>query len=58
MSILHPVQLTTDELNVIAELVSDAVAYLPDPEDQPEPGSFADVVQKLAAKFPLSKVAS
>lgn len=58
MSILHPVQLTTDELNVIAELVSDAVAYLPDPQDQPEPGSFADVVQKLAFKFPSSKVAS
>lgn len=58
MSILHPVQLTTDELNVIAELVSDAVAYLPDPEDQPEPGSFADIVQKLASKFPSSKVAS
>jgi len=58
MSILYPVQLTTDELNVIAELVSDAVAYLPDSEDQPEPGSFADVVQKLVAKFPSSKVAS
>tara|TARA_Y100000004_G_scaffold163995_1_gene193797 strand:+ start:1393 stop:1569 length:177 start_codon:yes stop_codon:yes gene_type:complete len=58
MSILHPVQLTKDELNVIAELVNDAVAYLPDPEDQPQPGSFADVVQKLAAKFPLSKVDS
>ena len=57
MSILYPVQLTTAELNVIAELVSDAVAYLPDPEDQPEPGSFADVVQKLAVKFPLPKVA-
>jgi hypothetical protein len=46
------------EIDLLAELVSDAVAYLPDTEDQPEPGSFADLIQKLAVKFPTNKVAS
>lgn len=46
------------EIDLLAELVSDAVAYLPDTEDQPEPGSFADLIQKLAVKFPSNKVAS
>ena len=40
------------EIDVIGELVKDAVDYLPDPEDQPQPGSFAAVVTKLQRLFP------
>lgn len=47
MARLHNVGFTSAQIEVLAELVSDAVAYLPDPEDQPEPGSFAAVIQKL-----------
>ena len=47
MALLHNVGFTSAQIEVLAELVSDAVAYLPDPEDQPEPGSFAAVIQKL-----------
>jgi len=44
--------LTDAEIDVIGELVKDAVDYLPDPEDQPQPGSFAAVVTKLQGLFP------
>ena len=47
MAKIHQIGFTAEQIEVLAELVSDAVAFLPDPEDQPEPGSFADVVQKL-----------
>ena len=44
--------LTDAEIDVIGELVKDAVDYLPDPEDQPQPGSFAAVVTRLQRLFP------
>jgi hypothetical protein len=44
--------LTDAEIDVIGELVKDAADYLPDPEDQPQPGSFAAVVTKLQRLFP------
>ena len=55
---INLISFSAEEVEVLAGLVNDSVEFLPDPEDQPEPGSFADVVQKLAAKFPSSKVSS
>jgi len=47
----YPVYLTTVEINLIYELARDAANSLPDPYDQPEPGSWADHVQKLDETF-------
>tara|TARA_Y100000004_G_scaffold56700_1_gene63068 strand:- start:1197 stop:1403 length:207 start_codon:yes stop_codon:yes gene_type:complete len=55
MARLHNVGFTSAQIEVLAELVSDAVAYLPDPEDQPEPGSFAAVIQKLDGQMQALK---
>ena len=55
MAKIHHIGLTSAQIEVLAELVSDAVAYLPDPEDQPEPGSFAAVIQKLDAQMKTLK---
>jgi hypothetical protein len=55
MARLHNVGFTSAQIEVLAELVSDAVAYLPDPEDQPEPGSFAAVIQKLDREMQILK---
>lgn len=55
MAKIHHIGLTSAQIEVLAELVSDAVAYLPDPEDQPEPGSFAAVIQKLDGQMKTLK---
>ena len=52
MALLHNIGgFTSAEIEVLAELVNDSVEFLPDPEDQPEPGSFADIVIKLNEKL-------
>jgi len=48
---INLISFSEQEIEVMAELLSDAAAYLPDPEDQPEPGSFADIVIKLNQKM-------
>lgn len=55
MAILHQISFTCEQIELLAELVGDAVAYLPDPDDQPEPGSFADLAQKVNHKMQVSK---
>jgi len=56
MALLHNIGgFTSAEIEVLAELVNDSVEFLPDPEDQPEPGSFADIVIKLNNKLQISK---
>ena len=56
MALLHNIGgFTSAEIEVLAELVNDSVEFLPDPEDQPEPGSFADIVIKLNKKLQISK---
>ena len=55
MAKIHHIGFTSAQIEVLAELVSDAVAYLPDPEDQPEPGSFAAVIQKLDGQMKTLK---
>ena len=56
MALLHNIGgFTSAEVEVLAELVNDSVEFLPDPEDQPEPGSFADIVIKLNNKLQISK---
>ena len=52
---INLVSLSDQEIEVLADLVSDSVDYLPDPEDQPEPGSFADIVIKLNQKLQREK---
>ena len=55
MAKIHHIGFTSAQIEVLAELVSDAVAYLPDPEDQTEPGSFAAVIQKLDGQMKTLK---
>ena len=55
MAKLHNIGFTSEQINVLSELVSDAVAYLPDPDDQPEPGSFAAVIQNLDRVMQVTK---
>jgi len=52
---INLISFSEQEIEVMAELVADAAAYLPDPEDQPEPGSFADIVIKLNQKMQQKK---
>ena len=52
---IHHIGFTSAQIEVLAELVSDAVAYLPDPDDQPEPGSYAAVIQKLDGEMQMLK---
>lgn len=51
MTTSYPVHLTKAEIDLIYELARDAANSLPDPYDQPEPGSWADHVQKLDKTF-------
>mgnify|MGYP003146032502 CR=1 len=51
MPISYTVDLTKTEISLIHELARDAANNLPDPYDQPEPGSWADQVQKLDEYF-------
>ncbi len=53
MTTHYPVPLTKVEINLIYELVRDAANSLPDPCDQPEPGSWADHLQKLEETFTI-----
>lgn len=53
MTTHYPVPLTKVEIDLIYELVRDAANSLPDPYDQPEPGSWADHVQKLEETFTI-----
>lgn len=55
MAILHQIGFTSEQIEILAELVNDAAAYLPDPEDQPEPGSYAAVIQKLDGQMQTLK---
>jgi len=48
---INLISFSLQEIEVLAELVNDSVEFLPDPEDQPEPGSFADIVIKLNEKL-------
>ena len=48
---INLISFSAEEVEVLAELVNDSVEFLPDPEDQPEPGSFADIVIKLNEKL-------
>ena len=48
---INLISFSGEEIEVLAELVNDSVEFLPDPEDQPEPGSFADIVIKLNEKL-------
>jgi len=48
---INLISFSAEEIEVLAELVNDSVEFLPDPEDQPEPGSFADIVIKLNEKL-------
>jgi len=51
MATSYPVPLTKVQIDLIYELARDAANSLPDPYDQPEPGSWADHVQKLDETF-------
>jgi len=51
MTTSYPVPLTKVQIDLIYELARDAANSLPDPYDQPEPGSWADHVQRLDEKF-------
>ena len=55
MALLHSIGFTSAEIEVLAELVNEHVDLLPDPEDQPQPGSFADIFIKLDRKLQTSK---
>ena len=52
---INLISFSPQEIEVLAELVNDSVEFLPDPEDQPEPGSFADIVTKLNQKLQREK---
>lgn len=52
---INLVSFSGQEIEVLAELVNDSVEFLPDPEDQPEPGSFADIIIRLNEKLQREK---
>ena len=48
---INLISFSAEEIEVLAELVNDSLESLPDPVEQPEPGSFADIVIKLNEKL-------